>query len=190
MSLPIRIWEGGATPELHAPEVRLRHLAEADTTFLFSLFQEEQTASSSGLEAMKTLDEAWDLYKQWANMTRSGTGIRWVIETADGHAAGTLGFRKSAIGLAEIGYELLPQWRGKGLMRKSLELALQWAEENLSAQFVEACVLPDNERSISLLKKFSFAYDHREYVQVSNGRKIAQVWIRPLHMASTASVDR
>jgi ribosomal-protein-alanine N-acetyltransferase len=57
---------------------------------------------------------------------------------------------------AEIGYELLPTYQGRGLMQEAVEAVLTYAFRTLNLHQVLACTHPGNESSIKLLIKKGF----------------------------------
>jgi ribosomal-protein-alanine N-acetyltransferase len=58
--------------------------------------------------------------------------------------------------VAEIGYELYPDYHGKGLMSEALEVVLNFGFKNLKLTTIEAFTSQHNESSKALLKKFDF----------------------------------
>lgn len=60
---------------------------------------------------------------------------------------------------AEVGYELLPEFHGNGIMYEALEKVLDFGFNELSLENIEAFTSEKNEKSIGLLKKFSFQCD-------------------------------
>ena len=57
---------------------------------------------------------------------------------------------------AEIGYELHPNFQGKGIMREALGMLLTYAFKTVELHSLEAIVNPKNIRSIQLLEKYGF----------------------------------
>ncbi|MGP8213921.1 MAG: GNAT family N-acetyltransferase [Bacteroidia bacterium] len=57
---------------------------------------------------------------------------------------------------AEIGYELIPDFHGKGLMQETLPVLLDFGFNTMNLHSIEAVVNPKNIPSIKLLEKFSF----------------------------------
>lgn len=59
----------------------------------------------------------------------------------------------------EVGYELLPEHQGKGIMNEALKLILDFCKNELSKKIVFAEVKNNNIKSISLLEKLGFAQE-------------------------------
>jgi ribosomal-protein-alanine N-acetyltransferase len=58
--------------------------------------------------------------------------------------------------LAEIGYELLPDFHRKGIASEAILAVLHYAFNEIKLIEIEAGVNPDNSISINLLQKFGF----------------------------------
>src|SRR6476660_10261685 len=56
----------------------------------------------------------------------------------------------------EIGYELLTNFQGQGIMKEASEKVIDYAFNTIKVQKIEAFLHRDNQRSIKLLEKFSF----------------------------------
>ena len=57
---------------------------------------------------------------------------------------------------AEIGFELLPEHQGKGVIQEALPAAIKFGFENMSLKVIEGEVDPENIKSIKLLEKYGF----------------------------------
>ena len=58
--------------------------------------------------------------------------------------------------IAELGYELLPNYHGKGLMSEAVAFILKFGFQQLNLNKIEAFTNKDNVNSIALLRKFNF----------------------------------
>lgn len=56
----------------------------------------------------------------------------------------------------EIGYELLPDFQGQGIMKEAVEKVIDYAFNTIKVQKIEAFFHRDNQSSLKLLEKFSF----------------------------------
>jgi ribosomal-protein-alanine N-acetyltransferase len=61
---------------------------------------------------------------------------------------------------AEIGYELLPAFQGKGYMLEAIRAVIHFAFTELRLSAIEGCTHPANEASGKLLEKLGFKRDH------------------------------
>ena len=57
---------------------------------------------------------------------------------------------------AELGYELMPEYQGQGLMQEAFTKVVTYAFKRLGFHTLEADVNPDNKKSIKLLEKNDF----------------------------------
>ena len=57
---------------------------------------------------------------------------------------------------AELGYELLPEYHGKGIMSEAVTFILNFGFEDLNVSKIEAFTNKNNLNSIQLLQKFNF----------------------------------
>jgi ribosomal-protein-alanine N-acetyltransferase len=57
---------------------------------------------------------------------------------------------------AEIGYELLPENHGKGIMQEVIPRVIQFGFEEMTLQTIEAELTPRNLKSVRLLEKNNF----------------------------------
>ena len=59
-------------------------------------------------------------------------------------------------GKCEIGYELLTEFQGQGIMKEALEKVIDYAFNTINVQQIEAFFHKDNQASKKLLEKLSF----------------------------------
>ena len=70
-----------------------------------------------------------------------------------------LGFRQYILdeeGKCEIGYELLTNFQGQGIMQEAAEKVVDYAFNTIKVQKIEAIFHRYNQRSINLLEKLLF----------------------------------
>lgn len=60
---------------------------------------------------------------------------------------------------AEIGFELLPEWQGKGLVSEAVKEVIEYCFSNSSLEILWGATSPENLASIRVLEKFGFVYD-------------------------------
>ena len=76
---------------------------------------------------------------------------------------------------AEIGYELLPAFQGKGIMQEAVEAILAFGFEKLSLHGIEAIPTSDNKASIRLLEKNHFVKASTFTEKNSQGEEVEMV---------------
>ena len=89
---------------------------------------------------------------------RNGKSIHWGIYLKETHAiVGTCGFYRGFAGnIGEIGYLLLPSFRGRGIMAEAVELMLAFGFDRLRLASIIAYVHPKNRSSIAVLQRAGF----------------------------------
>ena len=93
----------------------------------------------------------------------------WAVERRDdGAFIGQLGFADfkrdlspSIEGLPEMGWIFAPAAHGRGYCTEAANAALGWADRNLGATEIVAIIDPDNQRSIAVAERCSFARAER-----------------------------
>ncbi len=78
--------------------------------------------------------------------------------SANSDFAGTIGLKNINFDkkYAEVGYELLPEFQGKGIMSCALKEIINFAFTDLEIENLEAFTHKENIKSIRLLEKFNF----------------------------------
>jgi len=62
---------------------------------------------------------------------------------------------------AEIGFELLPEFHGKGTMQEVIPIIINYGFETMGLNFIDGEVDPKNLRSIKLMEKYGFVFNMR-----------------------------
>lgn len=80
----------------------------------------------------------------------------WEIRTREGELIGTTGFHGPPVdGSAELGYGLVPEYRGRGLGGEAVGALVAWARAG-GALRLTARVDPENDPSLRLLARLGF----------------------------------
>lgn len=58
--------------------------------------------------------------------------------------------------MVEVGYVLLPRYRGRGYAIEAVHALFAWARHNPRVSVFRASVSPENERSLNLVRKLGF----------------------------------
>jgi hypothetical protein len=88
-------------------------------------------------------------------------GASWIIRTYDArtpYVAGTISLRVGLEKTANVGYWIAPEWRGRGLMREALQLAVTTAFNLLGFECVILEAHPDNLASIRVAWHCGFRF--------------------------------
>lgn len=150
-------------PILAAGRITLRQLKPTDEAEIFTLRSDKRVLEHLDRPAAATIADA----RQFIDNINAGIArdewIYWGIRIhTENHLIGTIclwQFSEAEL-KAEIGYELLPEYQGKGLMSEALEIVIRFGFEALKLRSIEAEVAPGNAASIKLLEKKSFVRTH------------------------------
>jgi RimJ/RimL family protein N-acetyltransferase len=144
-------------PEAVSRRLGLRFVLARPNRLLRSVLQRKAESISARPDR-----ELWITY--WGIVPRSEPDL----------VVGLVGFKglDTRNRLAEVGYGIEPEYRGRGFMKAALRLLLQWAAETGRVSGIVALTDDSNEPSIRVLRACGFAVESREGHQIR--------WVRPL----------
>jgi ribosomal-protein-alanine N-acetyltransferase len=151
-------------PVLTTERLILRALYTNDGERLLRLRSDEQVNRYLDRPATTTIDEAEAFIHKIEKVIKDEVGVYWAIDLKD--MPGLIGticywnFNHEK-DIADIGYELLPDNHGKGLMQEALAAVLRYGFEVMQLKVITALVHPDNKESIKLLNRNDFKADER-----------------------------
>jgi len=150
-------------PVLRTPRLELRELTMADAAWYLTHFSHPEIVRGTGFPALDGLTGALQEMERYVtSLFERRDGIRWgLVPAGTGTLVGTAGIFRWTGGAepsAEIGYDLMPEWWGKGLMREALEAITAYAFTTLGLVRVEALVLDGNARSCRTLERVGFRH--------------------------------
>ncbi|MDP2900504.1 MAG: GNAT family protein [Candidatus Bathyarchaeota archaeon] len=151
------------TPTLRTTRLNLRPITPADIPFILKLFSRGETNLYSAYADIKTLTEAEGMYETYLK-PGFPTHFRVVAELREtGEPVGTIGLYSYSEGnrRAEMGYDLLSEHWGGGLMTEAVEEVLRYGFEELNLNRVEATTEPENAASVRVLERAGFALEGR-----------------------------
>ncbi len=108
---------------------------------------------------LKELSEAESHVKMILEKIENGTGINWAIADNDSDVLmGIIGLYviKEQDFRAEIGYMLLPEFWGKGIVSKAITVVNKYGFDELELHSIEAIIDPGNFASEKVLQKNGF----------------------------------
>jgi ribosomal-protein-alanine N-acetyltransferase len=68
--------------------------------------------------------------------------------------------RRDTLDHPDLGFAFLPRFRGQGYAREAAQATLDYARQSLDIGPLLAITSLDNERSIALLEKLGFVFEH------------------------------
>lgn len=137
----------------------LRQLVSGDDNEIFALRSNDTVNKYLGRNPSKSIDDAKAFIQAITKNIESNNSIYWVI-TLNGtdKLIGTIClFHFSDDNLkAEIGYELLPDFQGKGIMQEAISKVIDFGIRHIGLTSIEAYTHSENQTSTRLLEKFNF----------------------------------
>jgi [ribosomal protein S5]-alanine N-acetyltransferase len=160
-------------PIFETERLRLRELKKEDAQGIFACFSNDKVIQYYGQEKLETLQHAEQFVDVFSNNFIEKRGIRWGIERKEELGIiGTIGFHtwSPKHKRAEIGYEIHPDYWGRGYMSEAALRVLSYGFDEMDLTRVGAIVFLENEASSHLLMKTGFQQEGilRKYM-VQNG---------------------
>ena len=146
-------------PILTTNRLTLRQLVISDEQAIFSLRSDTEINKFLDRKIADTMDDARHFINTVNENVYKNTSIYWAITFSD---------KKELVGTiclfcfsdedekCEIGYELLTNFQGQGIMHEAVDKVIDYAFNTIKIQKIEAFFHRDNQRSAKLLEKFSF----------------------------------
>jgi len=145
-----------AFPKLTIERLTLRQLSVSDVQEIFQLRSNPLINKYLNRQLCKTLDEAL----QFIEKIKNNTLTYWAItEKGNQTLVGTICLFdiSEELKTGEIGYELLAQHQGKGIMKEAAKRIIKYSNEALGLKTINAYAHKDNISSINLLQKLKFS---------------------------------
>ena len=146
-------------PVLATERLILRQLAINDDQEIFILRSDREINKYLDRQPSHTIDDARDFINKINENINKNNSLYWAITMGNRNLlVGTIclyGFSDDE-GKCEIGYELLTDFQGQGIMKEAAEKVIDYAFNTINVQKIEAIFHRDNQRSISLLEKLLF----------------------------------
>ncbi|MFX1254046.1 MAG: GNAT family N-acetyltransferase [Promethearchaeota archaeon] len=148
-------------PVLKTERLILRQLQIEDEADIFALHSDESVLEFIDTPKANSLDEARDFIHKTNDGITKNEWIMWGIVLSDTNKlVGTICIwnisKKHS--KAEIGYVLLPEYQGKGIMQEALTKVLHYGFEAMQLHAIEAYTHPKNLKSINLLDRNKFIW--------------------------------
>lgn len=142
-------------PILTTERLTLRQLVINDEQEIFTLRSDSEINKYLDRQISNTIDDARD----FINKIIRSDSLYWAITLSDRNKlVGTIclfGFSDEN-DKCEIGYELLTNFQGQGIMKEAVEKVIDYAFNTIKVKKIEAFMHRDNLSSIKLLEKLSF----------------------------------
>jgi ribosomal-protein-alanine N-acetyltransferase len=156
-------------PEIRTKRLLLRQPSMKDAEWYLEHFSRPEVVWGGGDPAPRDIGAAREeLRKYMVDLYRKRLGFRWIITLkGEGRPIGSLGFYKwaptagyqappSAGYQAEMGYDLVKEHWGKGIMTEAMKAVIDFGFEKMELHRIEVFIIPRNKRSIKLVKNLGF----------------------------------
>lgn len=146
---------------LHTPGLVLQPMTQADIAHVHHGLSHPDVIRYYAVRFM-TLEATQEQMDWYAKLEREGAGQWWAIRSAtDGAFLGGIGITNihPVHKRCELGYWLLPEHWGKGIMRAALGCVMDHVFNTLGLHRISAEVEPENEASARLLRKAGFNHE-------------------------------
>ncbi len=149
-------------PVLKTGRLTLRQLRRSDGQEILALRSNHHVNKYLDRQPSKSIDDARTFIHTINENVQSGDCIYWAITVNEADSViGTVclfNFSENS-SKAEIGYELLPDFQGKGMMQEALSTVIHFGFQQVGLQAIKAHTRFENQRSVSVLEKLHFKRD-------------------------------
>jgi RimJ/RimL family protein N-acetyltransferase len=142
----------------------LRWLDADDAEFVHELMNDPGWLRHIGDRGIRSVDDARRYIDQRlrAQCNRLGYGLNLVALRASGTPIGICGLvRRDWLDVADLGYALLPQFRGQGCATEAAAAVLEHASSVLGFGRVAAIVSPNHRDSIGVLERVGMCFERK-----------------------------
>lgn len=157
----IRLKMTTAFPIFYDELFKLRQIVETDVNNIFIGLSHPDVIKYYGIN-YSSLSDTQEQMKWFTALEESGTGKWWAITNIDNSEFyGSIGVNNlsKVHKKAEIGFWLLPEYWGKGIMKKAIDLVCNYAFNEMKSHRIEALVETENKNSKCLLNKLNFNHE-------------------------------
>ena len=141
---------------LETERLRLRWFTDADADFLRALLNDPGWLANIGERNVRTRHQArtWIATRHTATYGRLGFGFWGVERKSDARLLGMCGLiKRDTLMEADVGYALMPEFRGQGYAREAAAACLHYAHDVLGLAEVWGITGPGNAASASVLQQ-------------------------------------
>ncbi|MFV8339271.1 GNAT family N-acetyltransferase [Flavobacterium sp. LB3P21] len=146
-------------PNLETERLLLRRVDSNDIKEIFALRSNPETMKYIPRPLVKTDEDALEHIAMIDSKIDSNEGINWAITLKNNSKLiGIIGhYRiKPEHYRAELGYMLLPEYHGKGIVSEAVKEAIKYGFQVMKLHSLEAIIDPDNHASAKVLEKNGF----------------------------------
>jgi len=148
-------------PIIEIERFALRQFASDDLENVFKGLSHPDVIKYYGI-SFDSLEGTKEQITWFSELEKKGTGIWWAICSKDGnefYGAGGLNDIEKTNKKAEVGFWLLPEYWGRGIMKEVMPQICQYGFEKLGLHRIEGFVDSENRNCKNGLSKLDFNYE-------------------------------
>jgi ribosomal-protein-alanine N-acetyltransferase len=166
-------------PVIETERLILKRITDDDVKEVFELRSNPETMKYIPRPLVKTTEDALGHIAMIEEKILTNTGINWGI-TLQGSTkvVGIIGYYRMQPEnyRAEIGYILLPEFHGKGIITEAVKRLIKYGFNDLKLHSIEAVIDPENFASEKVLQKCGFVKEaHLKEAEFYQGRFLDKV---------------
>lgn len=163
-------------PIIMTNRLLLRQFIESDLENVYKGLSNPEIIQYYGVN-YKTIEEAKSQMQFFADLEKEETGIWWAVCSLDNkvfYGAGGLNSISKEHKKAEIGFWLLTEFWGKGIMKEVMPIICNYGFDSLGLHRIEGIVETENSNCKNAMKKLDFKHEGtmRE-CEIKNGKYIS-----------------
>jgi [ribosomal protein S5]-alanine N-acetyltransferase len=146
-------------PVIETERLLLKRITHSDVNEIFELRSNPETMKYIPRPLVKTTEDALEHIAMIDDKIVTNVGINWGITLKDNpKLLGIIGYYRMQPEnyRAEIGYMLLPEFHGKGIIPEAVNKLIRYGFDNLKLHSIEAVIDPENFASEKVLQKCGF----------------------------------
>ena len=153
-------------PTIETDRLILRNVSDKDCESFHKLHSDPIVNRFVGRENSSSLEKARAYIERMDRLVRNKECLFWIITLKnDDSLLGSVccwnfDFEN---GIVEIGYEMLPEFQGKGIMSEALKSVTEFTFNEMKANIITAFPSSDNLSSVNILKKLNFQFENKPY---------------------------
>lgn len=163
-------------PQLETTRLLLTHFRPEDQEFVFEALSHPEVIRHYGVN-YSTLEATRAQMEWFSKLLTEKTGIWWkIVDKVSNEPVGGIGMNnyQAQHQKTEIGYWLLPEHWGKGIISEALSVMLDYLFREWKIHRIEAVVEEGNAKSSRVLEKAGFIYEGTlRDCEVKNGSYIS-----------------
>ena len=163
-------------PILQTERLLLRQFVDTDLEKVFKGLSHPEIIKYYGV-SYQTLEATKEQMTFFADLEKNGTGIWWAVCSIDNktfYGAGGLNSLNKEHKKAEIGFWLISDFWGKGIMKEAMPLICNYGFNNLGHHRIEGIVETENKNCKNAIAKLNFKHEGTmKECEVKNGKFIS-----------------